>query len=80
MSSHKALTGVHNYVEFKEETIVDRVKKMVAMRDAMDISDLHIKLSYGNRKTGSLVPSVSLIPVADCRNCTHCAKGCYARP
>lgn len=78
MSSHKALTGVHNYVEFKEETIVDRVKKMVAMRDAMDISDLHIKLSYGNRKTGSLVPSVSLIPVADCRNCTHCAKGCYA--
>lgn len=78
MSSHKALTGVHNYVEYKEETIVNRVKKMVAMRDAMDISDLHIKLSYGNRKTGSLVPSVSLIPVADCRNCTHCAKGCYA--
>lgn len=78
MSSHKALTGVHNYVEFKEETIVDRVKKMVNYRDGLDITDLHIKLSYGNRKTGSLVPSISLIPVADCKNCTHCSKGCYA--
>ena len=78
MSSHKALTGVHNYVEFKEQTIVDRVKKMVAMRDAIeDVSRLEVKFSYGNRKTGQLVPSVSLIPIADCGNCKHCARGCY---
>jgi len=78
MLSKKALTGVHNYVEFKEETIAGRVKKMVDYRDGLDITDRHIKLSYGNRKTGSLVPSISLIPVADCGNCALCAKGCYA--
>lgn len=79
MSTHAKLTGVHRYVEFKEETIQGRVKKMVETRDGMDISDLHIKLSYGNRKTGSLVPSISLIPVADCgAACACCAKGCYA--
>ena len=78
MSSHKALTGKHQYAEFKEETIRERVRKMVEHRDSLDITDLHIKLSYGNRKTGSLVPSISLIPVADCSNCALCAKGCYA--
>lgn len=78
MSSKKALTGKHNYAEFKDETIISRVKKMVDYRAGLDISDLHIKLSYGNRKTGSLVPSISLIPIADCNNCAHCAKGCYA--
>lgn len=78
MSTTK-LTGKHNYAEFKEETVIARVKKMVDYRDGLDISDLHIKLSYGNRKTGSLVPSISLIPVADCgANCKACAKGCYA--
>lgn len=77
MSSHKALTGIHNYVEFKEETINARVAKMVELRESMDASKLHVKLSYGNRKTTALVPSVSLIPIADCPNCEHCKKGCY---
>ena len=78
MSSHAKLTGKHQYVEFKEETIQGRVKKMVEMRDAItDVSDLHVRFSYGNRKTGANVPSVSLIPVADCGNCKMCAKGCY---
>jgi hypothetical protein len=36
-----------------------------------------VKFSYDNRKTGALVPSVSLIPVADCGNCALCSKGCY---
>lgn len=79
MASHKALTGKHQYVEFKPEAIAERVKKMVAYRDGLDITDQHIKLSYGNRKTGSLVPSISLIPIADCgHNCKVCANGCYA--
>lgn len=77
--SKTTLTGKHNYCEFKQETVIDRANKMVEIRDGLDISDLHIKLSYGNRKTGSLVPSISLIPIADCgANCKVCAKGCYA--
>ena len=78
MSSHKALTGVHNYVEFKDETIASRVKKMVEIREGLDVSNLHVKFSYGNRKTGNLVPSASLIPVADCKSCELCKNGCYA--
>ena len=78
MASKTKLTGQHIYAEFKEETVAKRVSDIKQRRDAMDITDLHIKLSYGNRKTGSLVPSISLIPVADCGNCALCAKGCYA--
>lgn len=79
MATHKALTGIHNYVEFKEETIAIRVKKMVDLRGQVDVENAHVKFSYGNRKTGNLVPSVSLIPIADCgANCACCAKGCYA--
>lgn len=78
MSSHAKLTGKHQYVEFKEETVAKRVQDIKQRRDAMDITDRHIKLSYGNRKTGSLVPSISLAPILDCRNCAACAKGCYA--
>lgn len=79
MSTHGKLTGKHQYCEFKGETIANRVKQMVDYRDSLDITDLHIKLSYGNRKTGSLVPSISTIPIADCgANCSCCAKGCYA--
>ena len=78
MSTHAKLTGKHQYVEFKEETVAKRVQDIKQIRDAMDITDRHIKLSYGNRKTGSLVPSISLAPVLDCRNCAACAYGCYA--
>lgn len=77
MASKTQLTGKHNYVEFKEQAIVERVRKMVAMRDSLDASKLRVKFSYGNRKTGRLVTSVSLIPVADCGNCSMCARGCY---
>ena len=78
MSRKKALTGKHNYTEFKEETIVNRVRKMVQMRDSItDADDLHVRVSYGNRKLGA-VPSVSLIPVADCgKGCELCKRGCY---
>jgi len=79
MASKAKLTGVHNYVKFKEETIVERVRKMVELRAQVDVPNAHVKFSYGNRKTGNLVPSVSLIPIADCgSNCACCANGCYA--
>lgn len=77
MASHKALSGRHQYTEFKEETIAGRVKKMVDIRQSLDADKLHVKLSYGNRKTTALVPSVSLIPIADCGNCKLCSRGCY---
>lgn len=78
MASKSKLTGQHIYAEFKEETVAKRVQDIKQRRDAMNITDRHIKLSYGNRKTGSLVPSISLAPVLDCRNCSACARGCYA--
>ena len=67
------------YTEFREDAVAYRVKKMVDLREGMDASKLHVKLSYGNKKCTALVPSVSLIPVADCgRACKLCSKGCYA--
>lgn len=67
----------HNYKEFSADAIHKRVEQMLAFRDEVDVENAHVKFSYGNRKTGALVPSVSLIPVADCGNCAMCAKGCY---
>ncbi|MBO7509944.1 MAG: hypothetical protein J6T35_02065 [Bacteroidales bacterium] len=67
----------HNYKEFGAEAIRKRVQQMLAFRDEVDVETARVKFSYGNRKTGALVPSVSLIPVADCGNCKVCARGCY---
>ena len=67
----------HNYEEFSAEAIKKRVQQMLEFRNEVDVENAHVKLSYGNRKTGALVPSVSMIPVADCGNCKVCARGCY---
>ena len=67
----------HNYKEFGADAIRKRVQEMLAFRDDVDVENAHVKFSYGNRKTGALVPSVSLIPVADCGNCAVCSRGCY---
>ena len=77
MSTHAKLTGKHQYCEFKDETIIARVKKMVEMAGKVDVSNEHIRVSYGNRKTTAMVPSVSLIPIHDCGNCKACKNGCY---
>lgn len=64
----------------REDSVQKRVKEMLTLRDEIspvDVKERHIKLSYDNRKTTALVPSVSLIPVADCGNCELCARGCY---
>ena len=67
----------HNYKEYGIDAIKRRVQSMLAFRDQVDVENAHVKFSYGNRKTGALVPSVSLIPVADCGNCKVCSRGCY---
>lgn len=77
MATNKQLTGKHRFVEFDTEAIARRVKKMIDFREAVDVKNAHVKLSYDNRKTTALVPSVSLIPVADCNNCSVCSRGCY---
>ena len=77
MASKKKLNGTHIYAEFKQETVQARVKKMLDLRYQVDVPSAHVKFSYGNRKTTALVPSVSLIPVADCCNCAACSRGCY---
>lgn len=61
------------------ETIMKRVRKMVDLRDEYlkDIDNVHIKLQPGNSKTGKNCYTVSLIPIADCKNCSECKKECY---
>lgn len=60
------------------EKIRARLAGMIAARKLYeDIADkLHVYISAGNRKTGA-IPSVSLIPVADCANCAACSGSCY---
>ena len=67
----------HSYKEFGADAVSRRVRQMLDKREMVDVASARVKLSYGNRKTGALVPSVSLIPVADCGNCAVCARGCY---
>lgn len=71
------LTGKHNYSELSTDAIKRRVQQMLEFRNEVDVENAHVKFSYDNRKTGALVPSVSLIPVADCGNCKVCKAGCY---
>lgn len=61
------------------ENIMKRVQKMVALREEYlkDIDNVHIKLQQGNSKTGKNCWTVSLIPIADCKNCSGCKKECY---
>ena len=67
----------HSYKEFGADAVRKRIQSMLAFRDEVNVEEAHVKFSTGNRKTGAKVPSVSLIPVADCGNCAVCAKGCY---
>lgn len=67
----------HSYKEFGADAVRRRIQSMLAFRDEVNVEEAHVKFSTGNRKTGAQVPSVSLIPVADCGNCAVCAKGCY---
>lgn len=72
---HKA----KNIKPIKIEAMQTRLAKMVNARNeyAKNLENLHVFISSGNRKTGFSVPSVSLIPVADCGNCSGCSRLCY---
>ena len=68
------------YYELDSAKVASRVRSMVAIRKnylETSADGLTVRFSTGNRKTGASVPSVSLIPVADCGNCKTCAGGCY---
>lgn len=68
----------HRYTEISADAVRGRIQKMLAFRNGVDADNAGVKFSQGNRKTGSLVPSVSLIPIVDCGNCKTCSRGCYA--
>ena len=61
------------------EKLEARVKEMIRLRDEFlaDVSNCHVKLQEGNSKTGKRVMTVSLIPIVDCKNCSHCGPECY---
>lgn len=63
------------------EVIMGRVRDMVEQRERFiatgEVNDLHIKLQQGNSKTGRSCWTVSLIPIADCPNCSGCKYQCY---
>ena len=69
----------HNYWVAKPELIKSRIEKMRAItEEVMNYDELpNLSFSTGNRKTDSLVPSISLRPILDCGNCSHCSKSCY---
>ena len=72
MSTAKKITALSS------EAIKARISSMIQARREYekDVENIHVYISPGNKKTG-LIPSVSLIPVADCLNCKSCAGSCY---
>ena len=67
--------------KMKKETILRRLHKMTDRRDEIireGVENYHVRLMKGNDKTGVNCYTVSLIPIADCPNCSGCAfGGCY---
>lgn len=61
------------------EALMGRVQKMLEIRDKFlaDIADCHLVLQPGNKKTGHNCWTISLIPIADCCNCSCCKGDCY---
>jgi hypothetical protein len=56
-------------------------KMIVAMKSALDsyskqVDNIHVYVAKGNKKTGA-IPSVSLLPILDCPNCSGCMNECY---
>lgn len=68
-----------NIKPIKADSLKYRLQNMCnkAAELALNIDEQHVFISTGNRKTGFAVPSVSLIPVKDCGNCSSCSRLCY---
>lgn len=61
--------------ELKEKRLtqmIDRYKEYCE-----NVDQIHVYIAKGNQKTGAAVPSVSLIPIFNCRNCAACQDKCY---
>ena len=67
-------------LKLSKEAIERRIQKLLEERAkfiAM-ISEMHVELMKGNRKTGKRCWTVSLAPIIDCVNCSGCGGGeCY---
>lgn len=61
--------------ELASERLVDMINKKNEY--VKIVEQLHVYFAKGNTKTGAAVPSVSLIPVYNCTNCTQCSGLCY---
>lgn len=63
------------------KAIMGRVQDMVQQREEFmkpeNINNIHVRLQQGNNKTGKNCWTVSLIPIADCPNCSGCKNQCY---
>lgn len=61
------------------EAMEFRLKKMLDLRNEFmqNIDEHHVKLQRGNSKTGANCYTVSLMPIADCVNCSGCKQMCY---
>ena len=68
-----------NISKIKKELAEARLKDMIKRKNEYKtIEDkLHVYFAKGNTKTGDAVPSVSLIPVYNCNNCSKCKDLCY---
>lgn len=71
--------GKRKRVVVGREAIKKRLQRMMTLREQYeaDIDNVHIKLQKGNSKTGSNCYTISLIPIADCLNCSGCWIDCY---
>lgn len=66
--------------KINDEAVARRVRKMVDIRtECIRVGTQHyyVFVKKGNSKTGDDCWTVSLIPIADCKNCTGCKNNCY---
>ena len=74
-----AIKSPKNISPIKAENLAYKLRYMCEKASNLvpDLDEQHVFISTGNRKTGFAVPSVSLIPVKDCGNCSCCSRLCY---
>ena len=66
-----------SYYELSDQSFKRMVNNLKNHTESIsNVSKSHVYVSPGNSKLGA-IPSVSLLPVIDCGNCSHCAKSCY---
>ena len=68
-----------NVNDIRPELKEKRLTRMIDQYEEYceNVDQIHVYIANGNRKTGAAVPSVSLIPIFNCRNCSVCQDKCY---